>query len=161
MEATPRVGLECGPPAGLDDAVEAWSAERMLLSSLGLCLLTTFEAFAARNGIDVLAWDARASGDIERAPEGMMFTSILLEIDLELAGNLERVEATLEHAKQYCLVVNSLRVPVVIETQLRTSDGRPYPLPAELSGPCATPMPPPRPAAAAPEPRLTAAALAG
>ena len=30
----------------------------MLLSSLGLSLLTTFEAFAARDGLEILAWDA-------------------------------------------------------------------------------------------------------
>ncbi len=92
----------------------------MLLSSLGLCMLTTFEAFAARDGIDVLAWDAKVSGTVERTPEGLMFTSIVLELDMSLAGNVDRVESTLEDAKQYCLVLNSLRIPVVIETQLHT-----------------------------------------
>jgi len=51
-----------------------------------------------------------------------MFTSIVLGIDMEIAGRVERVESTLEDAKQYCLVLNSLRVPVVIETQIHTPD---------------------------------------
>jgi organic hydroperoxide reductase OsmC/OhrA len=92
----------------------------MLLSSLGLCMLTTFEAFAARDGIEILAWDAKISGTVEQTPEGRMFTSIVLELDMRLDGNIGRVEATLEDAKQYCLVLNSLRVPVVIETELHT-----------------------------------------
>lgn len=91
-----------------------------MLSSLGLCMLTTFEAFAARDGIELLAWDAHARGVVDRTPEGLMFTSIVLSIDIEIAGNIDRVERTLEDAKQYCLVLNSLRVPVVIETQIRT-----------------------------------------
>jgi hypothetical protein len=52
-----------------------------------------------------------------------MFTSIVLELDMTLAGNVARVDATLEDAKQYCLVLNSLRVPVVVEAQIRTEDG--------------------------------------
>ncbi len=95
----------------------------MLLSSLGLSMLTTFEAFAARDGITILSWDAKASGTVERTPEGLMFTSIVLELDMELTGNVDRVNATLEDARQYCLVLNSLRVPVVIEAQIRTPNG--------------------------------------
>lgn len=104
----------------------------MLLSSLGLCMLTTFEAFAARDGIDVQAWDAKISGTVEQTPEGRMFTSIVLELDMQLDGNIDDVEATLEDAKQYCLVFNSLRVPVVVETQIRTPDDMAMDLPPPL-----------------------------
>jgi organic hydroperoxide reductase OsmC/OhrA len=104
--------------APLDGDVDTWSPEHMLLSSLGLCMLTTFEALAARDGIEVLSWDAKIHGTVEQTPEGRMFTSIVLELDMRLDGNVARVEATLEDAKQYCLVLNSLRVPVVIEAEL-------------------------------------------
>jgi organic hydroperoxide reductase OsmC/OhrA len=97
----------------------------MLLSSLGLCMLTTFEAFAARDGIGVHSWSAKASGTVERTPEGLSFTSIVLELDMTLSGNVDRVDATLEDAKQYCLVLNSLRIPVVIETEVHTPDELP------------------------------------
>lgn len=93
-----------------------------MLSSLGICMLTTFEAFAARDGIEVHRWCARASGTVDRTPEGLMFTSIVLGIDMEITGDTERVERTLEDAKQYCLVLNSLRVPVVVEATIQTPD---------------------------------------
>ena len=109
-----------GPSPELDGDVNAWSPEHMLLSSLGLCMLTTFEAFAARDGIEVLAWDAKIGGTVEQTPEGRMFTSIVMELDMHLDGRVDRVDDTLEAAKQYCLVLNSMRVPVVIETQLHT-----------------------------------------
>jgi organic hydroperoxide reductase OsmC/OhrA len=120
MEAPPRAPLDGGPSPELDGDVSSWSPEQMLLSSLGLCMLTTFEAFAARDGIELLSWDAKASGTVERTPEGLMFTSIVLELEMSIAGNVEHVEATIEDAKQYCLVLNSLRIPVVIETLLHT-----------------------------------------
>jgi organic hydroperoxide reductase OsmC/OhrA len=126
-------------PLELDSRVEAQSPEHMLLSSLSLCMLTTFEAFAARDGIDIHEWHAKASGTVEPTPEGLAFTSIVLELDMEITGNVDRVEDTLEDAKQYCLVLNSLRIPVVVETQLRTPDSKLdlYDLPAELPPPCA------------------------
>jgi organic hydroperoxide reductase OsmC/OhrA len=120
VEAPPRPTLDGGPAEHLDGDTGSWSPEQLVLSSLGICMLTTFEAFAARDGIEILGWSAKVNGTVERTPEGLMFTSIVLGIDMELAGNVDRVEATLEDAKQYCLVLNSLRVPVVIETQIRT-----------------------------------------
>jgi organic hydroperoxide reductase OsmC/OhrA len=122
MEAAPRPPLNGAPSPELDGDVNAWSPEHMLLSSLSLCMLTTFEAFAARDGIEIVSWDAEASGTVERTPEGLMFTSIVLELDIEIAGKVEHVDATLEDAKQYCMVLNSLRVPVVVEAQIRTPD---------------------------------------
>jgi organic hydroperoxide reductase OsmC/OhrA len=102
--------------------VSSWSPEHLVLSSLGLCMLTTFEAFAARDGIEVLRWVANARGTVDRTPEGLMFTSIVLGIEMEIAGEVEHVERTLEDAKQYCLVLNSLRVPVVVEAEILTPD---------------------------------------
>lgn len=85
-------------------------------------MLTTFEAFAARDGIELLDWSANAKGTVERTPEGLMFTSIVLGIEMSIAGNVGHAEQTLEDAKQYCLVLNSLRVPVVIEAQIHTPE---------------------------------------
>lgn len=122
MMAPPRPVLMGGPSSEFDGDAASWSPEHLLLSSLGLCMLTTFEAFAARDGIEVQDWNAQLEGDVERSPEGLMFTSIVICLDMALAGNVEAVEQTLEDAKQYCLVLNSLRVPVVVETNIRTPD---------------------------------------
>lgn len=122
MEGPPGPALYGGPSPKLDGDVHAWSPEHMLLSSLGLCMLTTFEAFCARDGIALEMWNCRANGTVEPTPEGLMFTSIVLEIEMTITGNVSRVEATLEDAKQYCLVLNSLRVPVVVETEIHTPD---------------------------------------
>jgi uncharacterized OsmC-like protein len=120
VEAPKGVSIEGGPSHQFDGDVGGWSPERLVLSSLGMCMLTTFEAFAARDGIDVLRWEAKVSGTVERTPEGLMFTSIVLGIDMAIGGKVENVETTLEDAKQYCLVLNSLRVPVVVETEIHT-----------------------------------------
>ncbi|MDQ3364676.1 MAG: OsmC family protein [Myxococcota bacterium] len=122
VEAPPRVSLHGGPSSEFDGDAAAWSPEHLLLSSLGTCMLTTFEAFAARDGIELVRWDATVNGTVERTPEGLMFTSVVLSIDMAITGDVAKVEATLEDSKQYCLVLNSLRVPVVIETEIATPE---------------------------------------
>jgi organic hydroperoxide reductase OsmC/OhrA len=122
IESAPRQSLHGGPSSELEGDVASWSPEHLVLSSLGLCMLTTFEAFAARDGIELLRWVANTRGVVDRTSEGLMFTSIVLGIDMEIAGNVEQVERTLEDAKQYCLVLNSLRVPVIIEADIQTVD---------------------------------------
>ncbi len=102
-----------------------------MLSSLAMCMLTTFEAFAARDGIELLAWNARVRGTVDRTPEGLMFTSIVLVLEMEISGNVDHVDRTLEDTKEYCLVLNSLRVPVVIEAEVRTPNKAE---PLELAG---------------------------
>lgn len=122
VQAPPRPALVGGPSSEFDGDAASWSPEHLLLSSLGLCMLTTFEAFAARDGIDVRDWAANLSGSVERSPDGLMFTSIIMSLDMELAGNVAEVDKTLEDAKQYCMILNSLRVPVVVEASVRTPE---------------------------------------
>jgi organic hydroperoxide reductase OsmC/OhrA len=128
VDAPPRPSLDGGPSSAFDGDAASWSPEQLILSSLGICMLTTFEAFAARDSIELAQWNAHVNGTVERTPEGLMFTSIVLSIDMEISGRVEHVAQTLEDAKQYCLVLNSLRVPVVIEAQIRTTDGAPVEL---------------------------------
>ena len=134
VEAPPRLSLRGGPSSEFDGDASSWSPEHLILSSLGICMLTTFEAFAARDGIALEQWNATVNGTVERTPEGLMFTSIVLCIDMQIGGKVDRVASTIEDAKQYCLVLNSLRVPVVVETQIRTADG------TQIELPCAMPM---------------------
>lgn len=116
FEGLPQLLPDATPPLGSDSA----SPEHMLLTSLGLCLLSTFEVFAARDGIELLGWRTRINGTVEQTPEGLMFTSIVVELDVDIDGNTEQFDDALEDAKQHCLVHNALRVPVVIEAQVRT-----------------------------------------
>jgi organic hydroperoxide reductase OsmC/OhrA len=125
VEAPPRPAFDGGPSAEFDGDATSWSPEQLLLSSLGLCMLTTFEAFAVRDGIEVQVWKATVTGTVERSPEGLRFSSIVLSLDMEVAGNVDAVERTLEDARHYCIVLSSLRVPVVVETSIRTPGARP------------------------------------
>ena len=95
------------------------SPEHMMLNALGLCLLQTFEALAARDRIDLVAWDARVKGMVDKTETGLQLTKYQVEIDLEV-GDIEKARATLDEAHRHCLIVNALRAPVEIDANIRT-----------------------------------------
>jgi organic hydroperoxide reductase OsmC/OhrA len=118
VEAPPRPLISGGPPPEFDGDATAWSAEQLLLSSIGMCLLTTFEAFAAHARVDLLAWEARVSGVVDRTERGPELTRFTVELDMEVV-DVERARATLDEAQQHCLITNALRAPVEVIARIR------------------------------------------
>jgi organic hydroperoxide reductase OsmC/OhrA len=118
IEAPPRAPILAGPPPELDGDATSWSPELLLLSSIGMCLLTTFEAFAVRDQVDLFACDVRAFGTVDKTPHGLRFTSFTVEVDMEVS-DVVRAQQTLEVAKQHCMVSNALVTPVEVIATFR------------------------------------------
>ncbi|HEY5921219.1 MAG TPA: OsmC family protein [Kofleriaceae bacterium] len=117
VEAPPRPLISAAPAPEFDGDATAWSSEQLLLSSLGMCVLTTFEAFAARARVDLLAWEARVGGMVDRDEIGLRFTKFTVDIDMEVS-DVERARAVLEETKQHCMISNALRAPVEIGAKI-------------------------------------------
>ena len=118
LEAPPRPLISGGPPPELDGDASAWSAEHLLLSSIGMCVLTTFEALAARERVDLVTWEARVGGMVDRTETGLHFTKFTIAVYLSVRA-VERARATLDEAQQHCLVSNALRAHVEIIAKIR------------------------------------------
>lgn len=118
LEAPPRPIIAAGPPPELDGDATTWSAEQLLLSSIGTCVLTTFEALAARERVELFAWEARVGGVVDRTEERLAFTRFTVEIDMEVS-DVERARAVLDETKQHCLIANALKGSVEIEANIR------------------------------------------
>lgn len=123
IEADHRPAIPCSPSPQLDGDATAWSCEQLLLSSLAMCLLTTFDAFAARDGITVYSYGSHVRTSVERTSRGLVFTKFTIEVELEVDDEI-RVRKTLADAEQHCLIANALRVPVEVVAKIRTTDLR-------------------------------------
>ena len=118
LQAPPRPLISGGPPPELEGDATAWSAQHLLLSSLGMCVLTTFEALATRARVDVLAWEARVGGLVDKTDVGPRFSKFAVDIDMEVS-DIDRARSVLDEIKQHCLIANALRAPVEIEAKIR------------------------------------------
>ena len=120
LEAPPRPLISCGPTPEFDGDATSWSAEHLLLSSIGMCVLTTYEALAARARLDIKAWEARVGGMVEKTDGGLVFSKFTVDLDMEVS-DVERAREVLEETKRHCLIANSLRVPVEIEARIHVT----------------------------------------
>jgi organic hydroperoxide reductase OsmC/OhrA len=123
IESEMRVPIAGGPPPELDGDVASWSPEHLLLSSLGLCLLTTFEALAARDHIELLVWEASVRGTLARTSQGLELAEARVEIDMEVSDPA-RARQTLDDARAHCPVANALRMPIDVVARIRPAQLR-------------------------------------
>jgi organic hydroperoxide reductase OsmC/OhrA len=121
LEAAGRRPIEGGAPSEFGGRDSWWSPEHLLLSSLSLCLMTTFEALSRRARLAVLGYDCRAEAILDRVESGLAFTALALHVRVAVApADAERAPQLLESAKRHCLVANALAVPVTLDVDLRS-----------------------------------------
>jgi organic hydroperoxide reductase OsmC/OhrA len=102
-----------GPPPEFDGREGWWSPEHLLLSSVGLCLMTTFQALARRAGLAVAGYESHVEGVLDKTAAGLAFTSIRTAVELRVAeADRARAEQLLQSAKRHCIVANALKPAV-------------------------------------------------
>jgi organic hydroperoxide reductase OsmC/OhrA len=118
--APPRPDIEGGPPPEFGGREDWWSPEHLLLSSLLLCLGATFRALATRARLEVPHYRARAEGVLDRTDQGLAFTTVTIDAELEAAeADLERATQLLASAKARCIVGNSLKATVDLRVKAK------------------------------------------
>lgn len=124
--ATGRALVEAGlHPATGGDGSLACSGD-MLLEALVACAGVTLRAVAAGTGIEVRTGKVSAEGDLDfrgtlgvdrEAPVGFM--AIRLRFDLETDASAEQLETLQKLTERYCVVYQTLRHGVAVETAFR------------------------------------------
>jgi organic hydroperoxide reductase OsmC/OhrA len=113
LRAGERPPIEGGAPPEFGGSPLWWGPEHLLLASVALCSLTTFQAFARLQGLAVQAYSSAIKGTLDKTPGGLGFTQIRLAITVGVAEeDIVRAEALLARVKKHCIIANSLNVPV-------------------------------------------------
>jgi organic hydroperoxide reductase OsmC/OhrA len=114
-----------GPPPEFDGEAGWWSPEHLLLSAANLCLMTTYLALVRKVGLAIAQYRGRAEGILEKTSEGIVFTRIVLRVEIQApAERLEEARRLLESAKKYCIVSNALKRPVDVEAAIEPAPGQ-------------------------------------
>jgi organic hydroperoxide reductase OsmC/OhrA len=121
LQAPARPSIEAGAPPEFGGRDSWWSPEHLLLSSLSLCLMTTFEALARKARLSVLGYACHGEATLDRAETGLAFTAFRLQVRVDVAeADAERTPKLLESAKKHCLVARALAVPVDVDIAVVT-----------------------------------------
>jgi organic hydroperoxide reductase OsmC/OhrA len=122
LAAANRPEIVGGAPPEFDGRAEWWSPEHLLLSSVALCLMTTFQAFAERARLHVAGYESRVEGVLDKTPAGLGFTAIRLAVDLHVAEeDRARAEQLLQSAKRHCIVANALKPAVELQIVVKAT----------------------------------------
>jgi organic hydroperoxide reductase OsmC/OhrA len=120
LSSGPRPKIAGAPPPEFGGPGDMWSPEHLLLASANLCLMATFVAVSEKSKLDVASYESKAEGLLDKTPEGMGFTSIVLTVTLEVAeADRSKAERLMELAKKHCIVSNSLKRPVEVQLELK------------------------------------------
>jgi organic hydroperoxide reductase OsmC/OhrA len=108
-----------GPPPEFDGPGGLWSPEHLLVSSVSLCLMSTFRAIARHSNLPVESYEASGEGVVEKTERWILFTAVHLTVVVKVAGgDVEKAEKLLAKAKEHCLVSNALKIPVKLESRV-------------------------------------------
>jgi organic hydroperoxide reductase OsmC/OhrA len=121
-----RPWLMVGPPPEFGGDPAQWSPEHLLLEALNGCLMATFAAVAAAQGLAVDDYVSRAHATLDRTPEGVHFTSFRLAVIVRGAPDgEERLRAAMDKARSHCFVAHALRVPVEVDLTVEAPQREP------------------------------------
>jgi organic hydroperoxide reductase OsmC/OhrA len=105
---------EFGGPEGY------WSPEQLLVGAVSSCLQSTFLFFAEKSAITLVESSCKASGRMEKTPEGLRFTGVEVSFVVKVAGEADREKVLRLESKleKYCPVSASLKCPVTLHLEV-------------------------------------------
>jgi organic hydroperoxide reductase OsmC/OhrA len=116
LSAPGRPKITGGPPADFGGSDDVWSPEHLFLASINLCLMTTFNALAAKKPFARLEYRDRIEGEIDKTDAGLRFNFIKHHVELKVpADEVDRARQLLERARKFCIVANALALPVEMD----------------------------------------------
>lgn len=111
-------------PTEFKGEICSWTPEHFLVAAVASCYLVTFHAIAELSKMEFLGLTLFVEGKLGK-PEGKLrFTEIVLRPTLTIIQNQDRERANrlLENAEQECLIIRSLKCPVVMEPLVQNAE---------------------------------------
>jgi organic hydroperoxide reductase OsmC/OhrA len=121
-----RIEVEGKPPfVGSSDPkfrgdASKHNPEDLLVMALAACHMLSYLHLCASAGIEVVAYEDRASGTMAIKDRRMRFVEVTLAPEVTIAaGDLEKAEALHEEAHAACFIANSVNFPVLHQPTVR------------------------------------------
>lgn len=113
--------LEVATPPPFAKGVEKiWSPEHLFTASVNSCYMTTFLAIAENSKLEFTAFECSAKGKLEQVEGKYAITEITLSPVLKLVSDKdkERAERILQKSEAACLISNSIKSKVSLQTTI-------------------------------------------
>lgn len=108
------------PPEFDKGVAGIWSPEHLYTASVLSCFMTTFLAIAEYSKLEFETFDCTADGIMEKEERRFLMTEIQLKAKIKIndASKKERAERILQKSESACLISNSIKTKVTLETEI-------------------------------------------
>lgn len=98
-----------------------WSPEHFFTAAVNSCFMTTFLAIAENSRLEFDSFSCESKGKLEQVEGKFLMTEILLKPTLVIYKyeDLEKAERILQKAEKACLISNSIKSTVVLQTNIK------------------------------------------
>lgn len=113
--------LEVATPPEFPKGISGiWSPEHLFTAAVNSCLMTTFLAIAENSQLAFSQFSCNAKGKLEQVEGKFMMTEVFLEVALTIDNEdqRERAERVVQKAEAACLISNSIKSHVHLNTQI-------------------------------------------
>lgn len=101
-----------------------WSPEHLFVSSVAICLMTTFVAIAENSSLPFNSFSCKAEGKLEKVDGNFMISEIELkpEIIIPEEKYLEKAGRIIEKSDKMCLISNSVKTKIILNPEIKVAD---------------------------------------
>ena len=117
-DGKPDINVACPPEFGGHPGI--WSPEDIFLASVEICTMTTFLWYVNKENLSIKSYDSKASGTVEMSGGVFQFSSITIKVRIGISSedDRSRVEKMMKKVERACLITNSIRTDVNIESDI-------------------------------------------
>ena len=115
--------VEIATPPQFPKGVEGiWSPEHLFTSAVASCLMTTFLSIAENSKLEFTAFSCKSSGKLEQVEGKFLMTEVILEPTVTIINesDREKAERVLQKSEQHCLISNSIKSKISMNTTIVT-----------------------------------------
>ena len=97
-----------------------WTPEHLFVSSVNICLMTTFLAIAENLHLHFSDYTCEGKGKLERIEGKFMISEIVLNPKIKIKKGNERTKAlrVIEKSENACLISNSIKTNVILNPEI-------------------------------------------
>lgn len=122
-EALPDIKVAT-PPEFTKGVAGIWSPEHLFVSSVAICLMTTFVAIAENSSLPFNSFNCNAEGKLEKVDGKFMISEIELkpEIIIPEEKYMEKAGRIIEKSDKMCLISNSVKTKIILNPEIKVAD---------------------------------------
>lgn len=121
LTSSDRPAIEVSTPFEFKGHAGIWTPEELFVSSVNICIMTTFLYYAGKEAIKLLSYQSECEGILERIDKGFIFSEIIVKprILIKEDNNIQKARELMELSEKKCLISNSIKTKIKVIPEIK------------------------------------------